>query len=401
MSDQKGLLFTAFEPSGDEHAAAVIAQIKKLRPDIPIWGTGGQHMEAAGAQIIEKTTGSAAAVGWGAFFQITDHLQRLRRLKQWLKEHPLMALVPVDSPAANWSICKTVRRIQPQAKIVHMVCPQIWAWASWRIHRLRRLTDHVLCLLPFEPQWLGNRGVDATFVGHPVFEAHAQSNGSSTSQDMPEAPIKLALLPGSRIAEIKANWPVMLQTFMNLKREHPQMQAVIAPIDQRAADCTRQIVEKKGCGQVLGESLHIREGQVDAVMDWADVVLVVSGTATLHVAVRRKPMIVVYNISWWTWNLLARYLVKTRTFSLPNLISEWQGNGRAITEFCPHFSAAEPITEVLNDLIKNPESRERQIQALGQVAEPFGGHHWGIEAAQQLLKVTDSAQQSLHAASRS
>jgi len=399
VPDKRGILFTAFEPSGDEHAAAVIAQIKKLRPDIPIWGTGGDCMKDAGAEIIEETTSRAAAMGWGAFFHVFHHLQRLRRLRRWLSEHPLVALVPVDSPAANWSICRTVRRQQPEARIVHMVCPQIWAWASWRIRRLRRLTDHVLCLLPFEPSWLANRGVAASFVGHPVFDAHHQKNSSSDSnQDvelnpMPDAPLKLGLLPGSRLSEIDANWPTMLDAYAGLKKEHPQLVGAVAAINQNVAECTRHHIRVRQSKFGDVKSLYIRESQVETVMDWADIILVASGTATLHVAARRKPMVVLYNINWLGWNILGRHLVKTETFSLPNLISEWQGQGRAVTEFCPHFGSVEPVTQALNELIKDSDKRQKQIAALDRVAEPFRGHDWGTDAARQLLDVVDSPNQ--------
>ena len=98
-------------------------------------------------------------------------------------------------------------------------------------------------------------------------------------------------------------------------------------------------------------------------------------------------MVVLYNTNRLGWNLVARYMIKTRTFSLPNLISEWQDAGRVVDEFCPHFGDADPIAQAVNELIKNPQARDRQIRGLEKVAQPFAGHQWGADAAQRVLKV--------------
>ena len=137
----------------------------------------------------------------GALGQIRAHRQRVARMRQWLSTHAIDALVPVDSPAANWAMCKLTRSLHPKAKIIHLAAPQIWAWARWRIRKLRRLTDHVLCLLPFEPKWFGDRGVPCSFVGHPLYQmttppaAPASPLASSQATTLLSAP-RLALLPG-------------------------------------------------------------------------------------------------------------------------------------------------------------------------------------------------------------
>ncbi len=164
-----GLLFTAFEPSGDCLAAPVIDTIRRREPQVPIWAFGGGRMEAAGATLIERTTDRAVMLA-GIAVQARRHQRRLAALKRWLADHPLAVHVPVDSPAANWSICRLVRRQASDASIVHLAAPQLWAWATWRVRRLRRLTDRVLCLLPFEPAWFARRGIPGVFVGHPLFD---------------------------------------------------------------------------------------------------------------------------------------------------------------------------------------------------------------------------------------
>jgi lipid-A-disaccharide synthase len=100
--------------------------------------------------------------------KVLEHLKINRAVKRWLQTHPVALHVPVDSPAANFPICKIAKK--SGARVVHLVAPQVWAWAEWRVNKLRRLTDLVLCLLPFEEQWFAMRGVKARFVGHPLFD---------------------------------------------------------------------------------------------------------------------------------------------------------------------------------------------------------------------------------------
>src|SRR5699024_836891 len=107
--------------------------------------------------------------------QALQHRTRLKRLAKWMRADDcnLAAVVAVDSPAANWSICKLARRHQPQAIILHLAAPQLWAWGEWRIRKLRRLTDGVLCPLPFAPAWFAARRVIPVFGGHPLTYAVA------------------------------------------------------------------------------------------------------------------------------------------------------------------------------------------------------------------------------------
>ena len=115
-------------------------------------------------------------------------LRRKADLATWLGQHDIAAHVPVDSPAANWSMCRATRNVQPNASVVHLVGPQLWAWAEWRIRRLRKLTDHVMCLLPFEPAWFGERGVSGTFVGHPLFTESANAQAKTLAGRPKQSP---------------------------------------------------------------------------------------------------------------------------------------------------------------------------------------------------------------------
>lgn len=398
MVDREGILFTAFEPSGDTLAAAMIPHLKRLRPEIKIWALGGAKMQAQGAEVLEHTT-DRAAMHLGVVSEIRTHQRRLRWLKDWMDHHPVGALVPVDSPAANWSICALARRCRHRPRVVHLAAPQLWAWAPWRIRKLRRLTDHVLCLLPFEPPWFAQRGVPASFVGHPLFNlsqstppAHQPVDDHQTTADLTVG-LKLALLPGSRLNEIRDNWPTMLQAFIDLRAAYPALQGRVAAIDASAEKLIQQLMRTRSQPGDVVSVPRVVTRQIEQVIEWADIALVVSGTATLQVAAHHKPMVVLYNLRRLTWHLLGRWLVSTRTFSLPNLLAQSDGLGHVVPEFVPHFWQVEPVVEQVRRLIEDAQVRQRQQNLFDRIAGQYADHPFGTLAAKELLRILDQPHQ--------
>ncbi len=384
MPETQALLFTAFEPSGDHIAGALIAELKRREPNRQIYALGGPTMRAAGAELIETTTEHAVMLG-GAVGQASQHLKRLGRLKAWLADHPIQALIPTDSPAANWSVCGTVRKMQPKAKVVHLVAPQLWAWAPWRIRKLRRLTDHVMCLFPFEPDWFEDRGVRASFVGHPLY-ARIAAERTPPGDQLPKTPgPRLALLPGSRRSEVLHNWPTMLSAYRRLHASHHNLTAVVAATDSARA---HQVELMSPLG-VLPRGMHMIVGDADTVLNWADAGMIVSGTATLHAAAHGTPMAVFYNVKRYQWYLVGRWLIQTKTMSLPNLIGESMGLGRIVPELMPHFGDPDPLVRAVRPLLKDGDARHQQQNAFIKIRERFTEKHFERASADTLQKSLD------------
>ncbi|MEO1237954.1 MAG: hypothetical protein AAFX76_14310 [Planctomycetota bacterium] len=385
MEELKPILFTVFEHSGDALAARLIGEVKRRQPGRSIVAFGGPQMEAAGAELIETSIGTST-MGLDALGQAKELFRRRGVLRQWLEEHDIAAHVPTDSPAANWSMCRAVRTLRPEARIVHLAGPQLWGWASWRIRKLRRLTDHVMCLLPFEPEWFGSRGVRSTFVGHPLFQEAAKGAGgeaatASDGEPLRDGATKLALLPGSRPKEIERNWPTMLRVYDQVRHRVPGLAVTVA-----AADAERAKQMNRLCpGGRPPRGVQVSVGRAQAVLDWADAALVVSGTATLQAASRRTPSVALYVANMALWNTVGRVLVRSRTFALPNVIGESLGIGRVMPELIPHDGSPEPLAAALLPLLRDESARAEQRERCDAVAAVFDGLVFREAAADVLL----------------
>lgn len=378
----KAVLFTAFEPSGDDHAAAVIAELRRRRPSLAIWAWGGPKMQAAGAQLVARTGGDAV-MGMPGLAKIREHRQINRDIARWLGEHPEVVLhVPVDSPAANFPICAIAKQLNRQ--VVHLVAPQLWAWGPWRIRKLRRCTDLVLCLLPFEQDWFAAHDVPARFIGHPLFDealdlAALDGRAGEMARATNGAP-NIAILPGSRPAEIRRNFPVMLNAFNALRVRHQGARAVVAAVTETARE---DLYARANLHGGWPQAMDVVVGETDAVIRWCDFALVVSGTVTLQIAKQAKPMVIMYKTNELMFKLVASRVLTTEHFALPNLIA-----GReAIPELIPYFKDRGQLVEAAERLIAEPDVRAAQATALREIVARFDGMEAAREAADAIEEI--------------
>ncbi len=394
MAKSPGILFTAFEPSGDDHASAVIAELRRRWPDpheLPIYAWGGPKMAAAGAELIERT-GENAVMGVPGAGKIVEHVKIHKRIGEWMKQGLARVHVPVDSPAANFPVARVAKKMG--LKVVHLVAPQVWAWAPWRIHKLRKRTDLVLCLLPFEEEWFMARGVPAKFVGHPLFDeavdegavwARAERYGSLVSgsrsalaDKQPVAPgPRVAIMPGSRPQEWVRNFPIQLDAFNRLKRDFPGTTGLVAATGPEAVKRLEGLAAAHG-GWPSG--LGIVSGDTDAVVAWCEFAMVVSGTVTLQIARQGRPMVAVYSPGWLMYWLVARWLVSTELFTLPNLIAGRQ----VVPEFIPHFGDGEVLAVEIIKLMRRPGYADDQRENLAAICRRFAGRKCASGAADEI-----------------
>ena len=368
------VLFTAFEPSGDEHASQVIAQLRARRPDISIYAAGGSKMRAAGAEIIVETTHDAV-MGLPGIGKILEHRRLNKQIERWLDANPVALHSPVDSPAANFPIAKLARA--RGVPVYQLVAPQLWAWAPWRIGKTRRLIDKLMCILPFEEQWFRDRGVDAEYVGHPIFgEEFDDAEIDAAVLTMPAGERRLAILPGSRPGEIEKNYPTMLDAFIELRRRHPDLLGIVAATNDRLARRIGAINRERTGGDPQG--LLVRTGQADAVIRWSGYAMATSGTVTLRVCRHGRPLVAMFRVNRAMWNCFGRWVLNTPYILLPNIIL-----GREIIpELAPYFGGPARLIEAMGQLMGDEAAQREQTRAQQELTERFGDRSAASRAAE-------------------
>ncbi|MDG2423611.1 MAG: hypothetical protein P8M22_06515 [Phycisphaerales bacterium] len=367
------LLFTAFEPSGDTLASRVIERLRSVCPELEIHAWGGPQMAQAGARLHANTV-DKAAMGLGAL----AHVQRIRKLHrdilQWAQSHEPACLVPVDSPAANFPLCKALK---PRGvKVVHLAAPQLWAWAPWRSRKLRRCTDQVLCLLPFEPDWFSSRNIPARFVGHPAINRELDESASDPSKhNFPDGARRLLLMPGSREQEIIRNVPLMMQVKEMLEARISGLSTVMTAVDEEKASIVRGVLP-------ASSDVMVAVGQRDAALDWCHMALAVSGTVTLDIMRHVRPMVGMFRTGPVGW-LGGKIILTTSDRLLPNLIA----GRRIVPEFVPHWGGAAPIASAVGQLLDSEDACQQQRDAIQAAMEPYKGQDFAGNAAAAIMDV--------------
>lgn len=350
-----------------------------MAPEVRILAWGGPRMRGAGAEVVRDTCDNAA-MGLPGARKIWRHVRLHSEFKTWLASQRIDLHVPVDSPAVNTPMCKATK--SRGVRVVHLVAPQMWAWASWRVHRLRRLTDRALCLLPFEPEWFAARGVSAEFIGHPLFDETldgAALDGRALRLGLSQGSPRIALMPGSRQGELKANFPVMLEAFRALRRARPSLVGVVAATTQETSAALRAMAAKTGGWP---EGLKSAAGEIAAVIRWCDIAIAVSGTVTLHIARQRRPMIVVYAMPRLTGWVARHVIVKAPYVALPNVIA-----GREIVpELFPYTGGPGRLVETAQALLDDEAARSAQRAALDRLCSMYDNRNAGDAAARAILK---------------
>ncbi|MFM8891082.1 MAG: lipid-A-disaccharide synthase, partial [Planctomycetia bacterium] len=248
------VFLSAGEPSGDHHAAALVRSLVARRPDVECVGLGGPCMAAAGCRLVADLT--ELAVMWFARVILNIHrfVDLARRAERsFLDERPDVCVL-VDFPGFHWWLAWRAKR--HGIPVVFYCPPQIWAWASWRIGKMRRLVDHVLSALPFEHEWFLERGVKSTLVGHPFFDELAVGRPDSASAE--EAPLVL-LLPGSRGQEIAANLQTILHAAARVAAHVRPVRFVVATLHDKHARRVQEVIAQAG-SKAAGLDLAVEAG---------------------------------------------------------------------------------------------------------------------------------------------
>lgn len=366
--------FSAGEASGDVHAAQVIKELLKLDASAEITYLGGDRMAAA---VGHEPLIHISRMAFMGFIDVATHLPEvlgnMRTAKEAIRTMRPDAVVLVDYPGFNLKLAKFAKGLG--IKVYYYIAPKLWAWKEYRMKQLKRYVDCIFSILPFEPDWFGERGVKVDYVGNPSVEEVEEVLDSLPPREeflkrhgLSDEPI-LALVPGSRVGEIKANLPVMDA----VARRHPEMQTVVAAapsIDRKLyADYT---------------SFPLVNAATLELMARSRVAMVTSGTASLECALAGCPQVVCYRAVGWKWaHDIFVHILKIPYAALPNLIggkidrqtrrevnreaARSGVRGCVVPEMLVHNCTPQAVDRELSQVIPDGPARKAQLEGYAKI----------------------------------
>jgi len=369
----KRVFITVAEASADQHAGELIACLRRLEPEIVVEGIGGPRMREAGAGVHHEST-KKAAMTWRAVLRGREVFNWLRWTRDYFSRNQFDLQICCDSWSMNWHFARLAK--ERGIPVLYYIAPQTWASREGRIKRLARYTDQVACILPFEEQYFRTRGVNATFVGHPLFDELPAERGSLEKRYPERVEPVIGIIPGSRRSEVKGNLPPLLRVAERILGEYPKARFMIP--SARAVD---SLVK-----EMAGDRAEVVAGGFDEVVPRCDLCLVKSGTSTLHVAAFGVPMIVVYRLNPLVWHLAGRWVVKTKKIALVNILA---GNIEVAPEFVPWYGSADDVARCAIDMLKHAEKLAEQREALIRVVRPLDRRGASMNVAKMAMEMME------------
>ncbi len=355
----KVFLSTA-DASGDMHAAPLLEALREREPALEVFGLGGAASLAAGLESVVPQSDVAI----GGLFEVLGSVPELLRAylalrRSLIDRRPDLAIL-VDSPDLNLRFAGVAKRLG--VPVFYYIAPQVWAWRSGRLRQLRRRTDRMAVIFPFEEALLRRAGIDATFVGHPLADRMAklreqlQPKQIAAELDLDlERPV-LALLPGSRRNELRGNLPVMLETAALLREAIPQLQIQLALAPTLVRDPPR-----------LPSFVQLVVGRTHEALAISTCAIAAPGTVTLEATLLGVPLVVTGRANRLSFELLRR-IAYVPSSCITNLIAD----AGIVPERIQGMARPASLAALLARLIRVPEARAGMFEAFASVAEQLG-----------------------------
>ncbi|MBI5688048.1 MAG: lipid-A-disaccharide synthase [Verrucomicrobia bacterium] len=367
------IMMIAGEISGDNHAARVASEILRQRPGAKLFGAGGPAMKAAGVELLLDLT-EHAVVG---LTDVLANYAKFRRLFWQLvrvaEQRKPDAVILTDYPGFNLRFAKQMKlRGIP---VFYYISPQVWAWGRGRVKEIPKLVDLMMVVFPFEKDFYREHApaLRVEFVGHPVVEQLSRDRREVKREEN-----LVALLPGSREAEVERILPPMLGAARLLRRERPGLRFELAAASEKVAALARTLAQ--------GEPVEVCVGGARELMQRAAAGMVASGTATLECAFFGLPYALVYRVSWLTY-AVARWLVTVRHLGIVNVMA-----GREIVpEFIQQRAQPELLAQAVAGLLGDRGRREQMQQELAGAMATLEGERAAERAAAAALAALDAA----------
>lgn len=361
--NKPSILLVAGEVSGDMHAASVVAELRKLRPDARFFGIGGPCLRSQGMELFYDLRDMAVlgltevARKYLFFRRVFKHMLKLAHARR-----PALALL-VDYPGFNLPLANALNGMG--VKVIYYICPQVWAWRRGRITKMAACVQRLIAIFPFEPAMFNGTSLKVDFVGHPLVD-EAQKALEAPEEMLPwtSGGMRFALLPGSRVQEIRRILPCMWRAASALELRAKDCCFIIAAANEEADSFIRGLLPRLGAGP---RHYAVVCGRTRQVLRQARAALVASGTATMESAFMRCPMAIVYKVSWPTY-LAGRLLIRVPYLGMVNIIA----GRRVCPEFIQHQARPAEIADAVWRTAQDGPEREAMLRALAEVVERMG-----------------------------
>lgn len=335
------------------YAAGLVAGLRSLLPDAKFYGCAGPKLQALGVEPVID----AASLSVVGLAEVVAHLPRIygqyRKLLRYIKANPPTAAILTDNPDFHLRLARHLKKMG--VPVYYLVAPQVWAWRQGRVKTIRRLVDKLFCLFPFEEPWFRERGVDATYIGHPL-ASMVRTGGSAAAfratHDLRTEGLLITLLPGSRPGEALRHMPVLLEAVVLLQQRWPEAEFILAT----AKGFAETGVFANSRERIAALTIKVIENEAWDCIGHASLALAASGTVTMEAAVLGTPMVTFYKVtalSWWA----GRRLVKVPYLSMVNLIAE----RLIVPELIQDDMTAEKLAGAATELLAS-ESKLQQMR---------------------------------------
>ncbi len=302
--------FVTGEPSGDLHASNLIKSLQKINPEIQFIGIGGEKMKEVGVNIIYPSD-KICVVGFSEVLSKIKNVTEARKeISCIVRKENIDFAVTIDFPGFNIPIARYFEN--NRIPVFYFITPQVWAWGTWRVKQLNKYFKHLFVIFPFEENFLKSKLTNVSFLGNPLIDITIPS-GELKREDFPECELLVSILPGSREAEIRRLFIPMLLAYKIFKKKHPESNAVIALYNEKLLPLIKRIG-----GEHL-KDIPVFCSKTYDVLEYSDLSIISSGTATVEAGILKVPMVIVYKLSFISWSI-AKTLAHVKNFGLINLI---------------------------------------------------------------------------------
>jgi lipid-A-disaccharide synthase len=355
-------MLAAGEASGDQHAASLFLELKKLVPDVRGIGMGGVKMREAGVVIRYDST-AIAVIGATEVIKHYGEIRRaLKMMQQIARDERPDLLICVDYKEFNFRLARAAKAAG--VKVLFYVSPQVWAWRPGRVKKYGEAVDRMAVIFPFEVPFYEAHQIPVSYVGHPLAGQVVPSipKAQALSEfDLETTGPVIGLLPGSRSNEIRRLLPVMLDAAAMLAQRLPDARFILSQSSSIEDEMLRPNLRQ------CPVNIRVIKGRNYDVLQCCDAVVTVSGTATLEVALSGVPMAIIYKVTPITY-YLGRWLINIPFIGLPNILA-----GRSIVrEFIQHEATAENIAGEIGRILQDEAYAERIRQDLREVKTSLG-----------------------------